>query len=241
MFFNQIKYILRHMMPSCDCYLCQSSIEASTASVDLICEDCHQDLAHLANCCDVCSQPLTTNQSLTCGQCLQHTPLFTRTVAAYHYEPPISDFITQLKFNGKREALSFMCDDLHKRIKLSYRQQALPQLLIPVPLHPRKLRQRGFNQANLIAKRLAKSLSVKVNNRIASRVRNTSPQVDLDATQRIKNLRGAFAISPSPIAHVAIIDDVMTTGTTVSELAQSLIRSGTKRVDVWCLARAYAN
>ena len=239
MFFNHLKSGLLRTVQSSDCYLCHSPIKTASTQAHLICDACHQDLAHLFNCCRVCSLPLTSDRNSTCGQCLTHSPLFTQTVAAYHYERPISDFITQFKFTGKREPLDFMCQDLTTRIKQVYRTQILPQLIIPVPLHDKRLRQRGFNQAYLIAQKLSQRLDIKIDNQIATRTRNTLSQVDLDASQRIKNLRDAFKVAAIPELDVAIVDDVVTTGTTANELARNLIRAGAKRVDIWCLARAY--
>lgn len=239
MIFKQLKSNLLRIVQSSDCYLCHSPIKTASTQAHLICDACHQDLAHLVNCCRVCSLPISSGLNSTCGQCLTHSPLFSQTVAAYHYEQPISDFIAQFKFTGKREPLDFMCRDLAIRIKRAYQTQLLPKLIIPVPLHDRKLRQRGFNQAYLIAQRLSQHLDIKIDNQIATRIRNTLSQVDLDASQRIKNLRDAFKVQAIPELHVAIVDDVVTTGTTANELAGNLIRAGAKCVDIWCLARAY--
>jgi ComF family protein len=118
--------------------------------------------------------------------------------------------------------------------------QALPQLILPVPLHRRRLSQRGYNQALEMAKPLARALGVPCRHDVLHRRRHTDAQTGLDAVERRRNLRAAFALREDAVlpAHVAILDDVFTTGTTLSECARVLKRAGVERVDVWALARA---
>jgi len=113
-------------------------------------------------------------------------------------------------------------------------------LIVPVPLHPTRLRERGYNQALELAKPLAREFSLVLAPGLLRRTRATAAQSDLDAVARRKNLRGAFEVDTSHAtpAHVALLDDVMTTGTTLREAARTLKRAGIGRVDVWALARA---
>ncbi|TQV89714.1 ComF family protein [Aliikangiella coralliicola] len=211
----------------------------------LICHYCHQRLPLLRQSCRVCAMPvtgvLTDNQEQVCGQCLRHSPMFKKTITAFHYEPPISDFITSMKFNGIYYLSSLLTDYLEQQIRLSYQPENFPQGLVAVPLHPKKLRKRGFNQAQLIAKTLAKSFSIPLLSHLVKRNRDTQAQTSLDALKRQQNLRGAFNVISKPPNFVAVVDDVMTTGTTANELATQLIKQGAERVDVWCIARAYTN
>ncbi|WP_196221449.1 ComF family protein [Sansalvadorimonas verongulae] len=113
-----------------------------------------------------------------------------------------------------------------------------PEALIPVPLHWWKLRKRGFNQAGVIASQLSKATGVPVLHSHVKRVSHGTPQQGLSASQRQKNIRGAFAIKkPIPFTHIAVVDDVMTTGATTEELCRVLKKHGVQTVDVWCLAR----
>jgi ComF family protein len=116
----------------------------------------------------------------------------------------------------------------------------LPHALVPVPLHADRLRERGYNQALELARPLAAALQIPLRDDLLARVRATSAQSNLDAAERRKNLRGAFraADTAAPPAHVAVVDDVMTTGATLRECARTLLRAGAERVDVWALARA---
>ena len=114
-----------------------------------------------------------------------------------------------------------------------------PEYLIPVPLHRNRYRQRGFNQAIEIAQSLSRELAIPLNLNACVRLRDTPHQIDLSAKQRRKNMKHAFAARGlSTIRHVAIVDDVMTTGATASELAIALKNAGVDRVDVWVCARA---
>ncbi|MGL5742893.1 MAG: ComF family protein [Legionella sp.] len=113
----------------------------------------------------------------------------------------------------------------------------VPQCLIPVPMHPQRIRHRGFNQAAILAKLLAKKLKCAYDLTCCHKIHNTEPQANLDGEQRQKNLRRAFQSKPIPYDHVAIIDALLTTGSTANELAFSFKETGIKQVDVWCCAR----
>lgn len=128
---------------------------------------------------------------------------------------------------------SLMAEDITRR-KLT-----LPDILLPVPLHSSRLRQRGYNQALELARPIAKQLGLQLDTRSCTRKKLTSDQVGLSASKRKTNLKGAFEVNCSfKDKHVAVIDDVMTTGSTVNELSQQLIRAGARQVDVWVCARA---
>jgi len=114
-----------------------------------------------------------------------------------------------------------------------------PERLIPVPLHPSRYRSRGFNQAIEIARPISTTLKIPMDNHAVKRVINTHSQSELHAKERHKNIRGAFQVKKSIDAkHIAIIDDVITTGSTVTELAKVLKKAGVERIDVWSFARA---
>jgi len=179
-----------------------------------------------------------------CGACLKDTPNFHKTVVAFHYEAPVSDLITSLKFNGQHLFLPLLSDYLLKAIETNYEKDNLPEVIVPVPLHSKKLCERGFNQALLIAQSLSKQLNTPLLTKSTVRNRYTQAQSALDANQRHKNLKGAFSVNnlnEFDNKSVAIVDDVMTTGTTANELSCQLIKAGASRVDVWCIARAFTS
>jgi ComF family protein len=210
-----------------------------TLSHIMICNGCLDELPYLHHSCALCAQPLSTANSSICGQCLQARPIIFRTIAAFHYRPPISHFITQLKFNQRLIYAQTLARLMIIKIKSSYQPQDLPEYILPVPLHRSRLRERGFNQALLIAKLIAKELNLKIDCNHYYRNRPTRPQAQLSAKLRHQNIKGAFARRGGfKAAHVAILDDVMTTGQTVRELAICLKQAGVKKIEVWCCARA---
>lgn len=181
------------------------------------------------------------NDTSLCGQCLQQPPLRTRTVSAFHYRFPVQQMITGFKFQAHFFYLPPLLQALHVAILKHYINDTLPDALLAVPLHRKRQQQRGFNQAQLIAHYLQKKLAIPLLSYAVIRQLNTAAQAQLSAHERHQNLQAAFRIrKPEQIQnkHIAIIDDVITTGSTVEKLADLLLRQGAKRVDALSLARA---
>lgn len=225
------------LLPSV-CMLC----DAYTDSAIDLCDSCKENLPQLKQVCLQCGLPLAINRielQIKCGRCLRYAPAYDQTVALWHYQAPISQFITQLKFNQQLKYARLLGQLM--AVELQYRQQqgyCLPECIIPVPLHPSRLRQRGFNQALEIAKPIAQQLKLPVDVKSCQRNQATVPQTTLPAKQRRKNLRHAFAaVNTSGYRHVSIVDDVVTTGCTVNELSKQLRLQGVERIDIWCCAR----
>jgi len=172
-----------------------------------------------------------------CGDCLRDPPPYTITYRFADYAPPLDRLIQQLKFHQKLYIARLLGELMARDIQ----QQALPQpdLLLPVPLHNQRMRQRGYNQAAEIARTLARELSLTLDIQSCTRTRFTHEQTGLTARRRKTNIKGAFQVRGNINAkHIAIVDDVMTTGSTVGELSRALLDYGAKRVDVWVCARA---
>lgn len=169
---------------------------------------------------------------MVCGKCLQHPPGFDRTVAAFVYAFPVDKLVQAVKFSGQLVLVHHLADALAERISI------LPDALIAMPLHPARLRERGFNQAQLLAQRVAKKLNVPLLVNACERVRNTSPQSALPWREREENMRHAFACSADLSGkHIAVVDDVMTTGATIAALASAIKRAGAREVSAWAVAR----
>lgn len=212
------------------CILCGSP---GVRGMDL-CGECKRDLPYIENRCSRCSIPLP--QGGICGQCQKSPPRFDRCFAPFSYEGPAADLITDLKFRSRLQAGRLLAQLLFEQIGKNGLD--LPQLLIPVPLHETRLRERGYNQALELARPLAKRLRLPVSYLSCVRLRATGAQSSLPRKERTKNVKGAFALNtPIKEQHVALVDDVVTTGSTVEELAKLLKVSGVDRVDVWCVAR----
>ncbi len=221
--------ILRQLIFPGSCVLCGSSRAAAPG----LCPACEQELPAAECSCDRCGLPLATQG--TCGRCLQHPLPFDRTRAAFLYGPPLDRLITSLKFGGRLALAELLGGLMVQRLRPF---DVLPDTLVPVPLHPRRLRQRGYNQAVELARPLARALGVPLGAELCRRTRATPSQSELNREARARNVRGAFEAAPLTGQRVALIDDVMTTGATVASLAQAVRRAGAVRVEVWVLARA---
>jgi len=224
---------LRAVFPS-HCRLCGT---ATRAMLDL-CRSCREDAPWLENVCQQCSFPLPACwDDALCGRCQKLTPAFDTTTALFHYHPPIDYLIKRLKFSNELAISPLLSGLLANR--LAARDTPLPALLIPVPLHHTRLRERGFNQSTELARGVGRKLNIRISHRLCTRHRKTAPQSLLTHNARRLNLRNAFTVTADEVpGHIAIIDDVMTTGQTASELARVLKRAGARRVEVWVIARA---
>lgn len=216
------------------CRLCG----ANTGSGTELCSGCDLDLPRSLHSCRQCARTLHAHDSQdSCGRCQQQAPYFDRTTALCRYHAPVDYLLKRLKFAsdlGMARLLSGLLAE-----KLLQRPDALPELLVPVPLHPARLRERGYNQALELARPLSKALGIPLNHGLCRRTRRTEAQSLLGTTARRLNMRNAFAVTGKPAAmHIAIIDDVMTTGYTAGELARVLKRAGVNEVEVWVIARA---
>jgi len=218
-----------HTLLPQDCLLC-----GAFSGRAKLCAKCAGDLPHhpLA-CCPVCALP--TLHGAVCGHCLKRAPHFGSIRAAFTYAFPLDRLVQSLKYGHNLAVVSLLADALTTQAA----GHPLPDALIPMPLHPNRLRQRGFNQAHEIAQRIARNLCLPVLPHAATRVIDTPPQASLPLQERRKNLRGAFACDRSIQGQrVAIVDDVMTSGSTLDALAETLLKAGALDVQCWVVARA---
>ena len=222
---NQIKAaFLPHI-----CLLCQSP---SQLNLD-ICSSCQSQLIQTNTSCTICAKPMPNNA--ICGACIKTPPEFDQTFCLGQFESHLRKLILQLKFHEKLYASQVLGMLMAKRLQA----QGQPEVIIPVPLHLARLKQRGFNQSLEIAKILGKALNLSIDRTSCARVKFTLPQTTLPAKKRPSNVRNAFTLNNSiDYKHIAILDDVMTTGSTANELAKLLKKAGAERVVVWCVARA---
>lgn len=224
------RYLQRFVLPW-RCLLCGA---AGSDGIDL-CADCAAELPRNRSCCARCALPLAAPAPM-CGECLRRAPPWDAAWAPFRYGWPLDRLESRFKF-GRDLAAGRVLSMLWAR---EPRAVELPRLLLAVPLHHSRLRQRGYNQALELARPLARELGVSFRHDVLQRVRQTDAQTELDAVARRRNVRGAFALHAGVElpAHVAMLDDVMTTGATLAECARVLKRVGVLRVDVWALARA---
>jgi len=253
--------LLRSLFPGA-CLLCDVPLPDGQ-DLDL-CVHCLGALPSIPNPCPRCGLPLADRATegapqvpMSCSTCATRPPPYVRTIAPLHYAHPVDQWIRRLKDHSgmvEGRTLGLLLAAAARQV---YRDQGPPDLLIPVPLTLARLARRGHNQALTLARPVARALGIPVLPAGARRIRSTPPQRGLGLAERSVNLAGAFAIprryADRPVgtglrsrAHrlaiagrrVGIVDDVMTTGATVAELAQALLAAGAWEVHVLCAARA---
>ena len=183
-------------------------------------------------CCPVCSLP--TLDGLMCGRCVKKPPAFDDSVAVFDYGFPVDVLIQQFKYSQQLALGPWLAERLSVRLS----GMTSPEAALAMPLSRARLRERGFNQSLEIAKPLCRTLGLALLPHACERIRDTESQTTLPWKERAKNVRGAFACRENLAGkHIAIIDDVMTSGASVNELAKTLKKSGAARVSAWVIAR----
>lgn len=217
------------------CVLCE---EKSTLKIDL-CESCKLLLCKKEAACEYCGNTIHHHQAFRqCGHCLNNPPHFDRLVFVGNYEAHLQKMIIGLKFNQQL----FMSRILGSLLAENILQERFsrPDCILPVPLHFKRQRERGFNQALEIARIVSKQLHLPIDYTLCTRIRATPPQSSIKASARKQNVHHAFKVTRmQPYRHVAIIDDVVTTTNTVNELSKILKLAGVEYIQIWCLARTY--
>lgn len=205
-----------------------------------LCDGCLGELPRIGAGCGICAVPLpgAPRPDLTCAACQSRRPSFERTVAALRYTSPTDKLIASLKYRQGLELARPLAQCLVTELDRKRRPlTAWPDQLVPVPMPPDRLRQRGFNQAAEIARVVGRELGIAVAASVAARTGAAETQRGLSRTARRGNVRNAFVARQTTAPHVAIVDDVMTTGATAEALSRALIAAGASKVEVWVVAR----
>ena len=204
-----------------------------------VCAQCVARFALVLSRCTRCALEVPAGASL-CGACIRDPPPFEHTLAAVDYAHPWDGLITQFKFHAALD----LAPALTQRLLVAYRgsQMLAPSLLLPIPLSTARLRERGYNQAWELARRLARQLRCRADARLLLRVKDTPHQLALAPNKRAGNVHAAFAIEARRRNQlqgqsVTLVDDVMTTGATAAEASRALLQAGAARVHVWVVAR----
>jgi ComF family protein len=210
-----------------DCMLC-----AGASGDRLVCEACAASLPRSAHSCARCAIGLA--HAGICGECQRRAPSFDAAFAAFEYRFPLDRLVQRFKYAGDLAAGKWLALELARRIEACER----PDLLVAPPIAAARLRERGFNQAVVVSQVIGKRLRIRHAPGALAKVRDTSPQPGLGRKERLANLRDAFRCDMRLSGeHVAIVDDVMTTGATADSIARVLKGAGAGRVSVWAVAR----
>ncbi|MBK5939343.1 hypothetical protein CCR96_08760 [Halochromatium roseum] len=243
------------------CVLCGAP---GAAGRDL-CAGCHADLPLLGPHCARCAQPFSGREHQSgesgseaagiCVRCQHQPPPYERCAAAFRYEDPLPTLVGGIKFQSKLNLIRLLGDLLADSLADSLTGSLTdsltaaladesqhpgcetPDAILPVPLHPQRLRVRGYNQALELARVVSRRLAIPINHCCCRRRRATHAQSELNERLRFSNILGAFEVTSAVPRRIAILDDVVTTGATVSELARVLKQAGCERIDIWALAR----
>ncbi|HGY3718094.1 TPA: DNA utilization protein GntX [Citrobacter gillenii] len=218
------------------CWLCRMPLMLGHWGM---CSVCTRATRHHVCLCPQCGLP-AAHPNIPCGRCLQKSPPWQRLIAVSDYVPPLSGLIQQLKFSRRSEIATALSRLLLLDVLQARRTGGFPRpdRLISVPLWQRRHWRRGFNQSDLLCRPLAHWLCCDWDSQAITRVRPTATQHHLSARLRKRNLKNAFRLElPVQGLHMVVVDDVVTTGSTVAEIAQLLLRNGAATVQVWCLCR----
>jgi ComF family protein len=224
---------LKALRPPGLCAVCRSW------GVQRVCAECLARWAAPAHRCARCALAVPPGTSV-CGACLIHPPPYTHAVAAFDYAFPWDGLIARFKFNAALDLATLLAQQLADAVQRA--KIPAPALLLPVPLSEARLRERGYNQAWELARRLAARLDCPADARLLLRVKDTPHQTALPPDERAANVQGAFSVEPLRATElrgrdVALVDDVMTTGATLAELARGVLAAGAASVQVWVIAR----
>ena len=218
----------KQILPAQPCVLC-----GSMSHDGLWCNPCDAALPYLnAPHCPVCALPTPSGE--VCGHCLTHPPLFGSTTAIFGYAFPLDKLIQGMKYGEQLALAHAFAKKMLQRIDKSN----FPDYVIAMPLHPAKLRERGFNQSLLLATTVARELKLKLLPNACRRVRDTPPQSALPWKERKKNVRNAFSCDRDLAGkRVALVDDVLTTGASLNALAEAVSKKGAIEISAWVVAR----
>lgn len=205
---------------------------------DGLCHACRTALPwRTGHRCPCCNRP-AANAQASCTDCRKLRPAFRHTYSAYDYSYPLDALITRCKYAPDatlQGALAALMPEALQRAP----QASPPDLILPVPLASERLRERGFNLPDVLARSLAATMRVRFDDTLCWRKRNTAHQTDLSRRERLRNVRDAFGVKHCCNGlHIAIVDDVASTGATLHAMAKTLLQAGARQVDAWVLARA---
>lgn len=237
--FNRLWQLALDCLLPDHCACCHRQLHGDTYLA--LCNECHFALPWLQHCCSICSLPLESSATI-CGKCLLRQPAFSGSKIPFRYDHPLNHLILDFKFNHHFARGKLLSQLLIDFLQDAYREQRLPDVLVPVPIYKWRRFKRGFNQSELLARDIAQSLQITTYTRLCYRTHHVQSQKDSGKQARLGNLKNAFGIDIRKSAlikgkHLALIDDVVTTGSTVDELSKLLLQHGAASVVVWALAR----
>ena len=229
---RQLAAFVNYLLAPGLCLACGCELD----NAESLCDCCGERLRCVPSPCSYCGQPNPVTGQI-CPACLRNPPRWQRMIAPLQYSGPTRDYLQQLKYFEAVHLAKTLCRRCLDPLRQNWPR---PEVLLPVPLHRDRLLERGYNQADEIARIWSREFAIPVDRKSLTRLRATPSQSGLSAGQREHNVRRAFAYrAKHEYRHVAIVDDIVTTGSTVTEITKTLHRGGVEYVEVWALARVY--
>lgn len=208
--------------------------------IGFICKDCHKKITFNRNFCSLCAYPLSEGiEDLICGNCLKNKPLFTKTIAPLIYDGLVRDILISAKFNRKYFFIERLIDQIFQDCEYLFEHIESAEAIIPVPLSRKRLIERGYNQSVIIGEYLAKKLNkpLILNNLI--KIKDTQPQSQLGEKERFSNVKNAYVLKKTiNFSKIILVDDIITTSATVSEVTKVLKKGGVNEIYIFSLCRA---
>jgi ComF family protein len=221
------------------CLLCGQLLSTKDGHA-AFCRSCMSGISPVGSaCCPLCAQAYPDAISRhCCGTCLKRPPPFSKVHVIGQYQGNLKVAIQRLKYRNQ-VTLAKPLGNFLGEVLTSHMQEFIPHCIVPVPLHPKRLKQRGYNQALELARPVARQMAIPLNNRLLQRTRNTPRQQGLSALERSQNMRNAFAVTAEALGlNILLIDDVMTTAETARECCRTLLKGGAAEVQVAVVGRA---
>ncbi len=234
MFLFKKKSITHWLRLKTPCLLCTQYHPAKA----VVCDACEALFTPIGHACKQCATPLSSTFTSHCGACIKHPPALDVVFTSYRFEGALRNLLHQFKYQEALPLRYFFAEKMQTVIPTAIYQNAT---FVPVPLHPKRIQERGFNQAALLAKRLSKTLERPCALHTVRKKHHTPPQAGLSAKARIQNTRNSFHVHTPIKTPVLLIDDLITTGSTANRIAQTLKQEGTPFVGLWCLAKTCLN
>lgn len=216
------------------CPVCHEAVEEPGK---LVCDICSTRLPYVKEpFCRKCGKPLLSEEREYCQDCTRKNHGFRQGRAPFVYDKVMRQSIARFKYGGRREYAAFYAEEILRRCA---REAVLwkAEVLLPIPLHPKKRRKRGYNQAELLAKELSRRSGIPVDKNLLLRVKNTHAQKELNDRERRENLKNAFALQKGSVPYrtVILVDDIYTTGSTMDEAARVLKENGVQTIYFLCI------
>lgn len=227
---NRLRQFWDNIKPQGFCIFC--SLPHNEHHV--LCPACKALLKPLSLVCSLCAHPLTDASFTLCGRCILKKPYFDKVITAYPYDACMRILLHRFKYQNALYLKTCLAEAMLDALTdFAYQ----PDCFIPIPMHLERIKQRGFNQAALLAKMIAKKQKSVYAPHLCHKIKNTTNQVLLNQKERKSNLKGAFHVHPSPYKKICLVDDVLTTGSTANELARLFKQQGALEIHVLCCAR----